>query len=41
MMDIEENDDERMVKVKSREGKVFEATLAQLKMCGKKKVLVS
>jgi hypothetical protein len=34
-MDYDNNDVETMVKVKSREGKIFEASLDQLKMCSK------
>lgn len=33
-MDVQDNDTEKFIKVKSKEGKVFEATLDQLKMCG-------
>lgn len=37
-MDCEESDGTKIIKVKSKEGKIFEANLDQLKMCGKKTI---
>lgn len=34
-MEVQDSDSEKLIKVKSKEGKVFQATLDQLKMCGK------
>lgn len=34
-MDYDDSNREKLVKVKSREGKIFEASLDQLRMCGK------